>query len=255
MTLTWLSPFRVKVGLLASLLTVAGLRLGGTGDISWLLPTTMFATASAAMIQNDWRDRYHDRAKGKTLASDQPEAFLILTACVWVLVAILIIAASLQDTRLATPLTAIAVASLVYSETRRIPLLPTILVATVSASPVLLAVFVHGSTREVWLLFTSATLIVLGREITKDIEDAEIDLGYKWTIPISIGGRNARLVSLVTVSAALMMVVGISPQALYGTPFVVLFGVELMRKDSPVAARRHLDALLLLATIWLIISN
>ena len=42
-------------------------------------------------------------------------------------------------------------------------------------------------------LFGAAALLVFGREILKDVEDEEIDGGYKWTIPLAYGNRAARM--------------------------------------------------------------
>ena len=251
----WIKPLRLQVGCLASLLTVAGLRVAGITSTMWILPTTVFAITCATMVQNDWRDRFHDVEKGKDLAFRYAKGFLALTIFAWATAIALTAVMWLMDGRLAVLAVLVIIVGMTYSEARQIAGASTLLVAVTSASPALFPVFIEKGSLGTWLLFLSAALVILGREVTKDIDDMNIDAGYKKTIPLLVGESRARVSAATAGVLALIVAAGISPAILLGLPLVLGAGNELLRGGKPKTARLYLDAALVLVTLWLVLSN
>ncbi len=78
---------------------------------------------------------------------------------------------------------------LIYSETRRFPLIPIILVSFTSTAPILFPIFLGYNVAALWYLFIGTVLIIFSREMVKDIEDMAIDHGYKWTLALHFNDR------------------------------------------------------------------
>jgi 4-hydroxybenzoate polyprenyltransferase len=108
--------------LLAALLTVAAFHLADL-PTSWLVVATIFFIACSSMLQNDWRDRYHDDQKGKDIALRYPRKFLSLVSIFWIIVGGCIVLSFMQNFHTGLALVAIALIGLIYSEVRKIPLL------------------------------------------------------------------------------------------------------------------------------------
>lgn len=250
----WLKSVRLPICLLAGLLTIAGFRLGGT-PISWLALVAVFFIACSTMLQNDWRDRRHDSHKGKILALQHPRTFLVLLLAFWFVVCVLMFVATIENSKVGAALAAMAFAGLVYSETRRVPMMSIALVALTSGSPAILSVMAGADMNKAWPLFLSATLIVFGREITKDIDDHRIDGGYKWTIPLVIGNKRAKAIAVVTIMVGLAVAVKLSmavlPASLPATVGVIL----LVRGAQPKTARICIDVGVALTVLTLIVLS
>ena len=59
-------------------------KYAGIKPESLTLITLLFVIAST-MLQNDWRDRFHDIEKGKTFASERPALFLCWLILFWII--------------------------------------------------------------------------------------------------------------------------------------------------------------------------
>lgn len=252
--LAWLFSLRVPICLLAGLQAIASFRLTGTPP-SWLAVVTVFFIASATMLQNDWRDRRHDFWKGKTLATNNPQTFLTVLAAFWGISAGLISIAAAGSGSLGIALAAMAIIGLTYSETRRIPMVPVLLVSLTSASPSLLPATTSANVGTVWPFFASLFLILFGREVTKDLDDARLDAGYKWTIPVVWGSQPARIVAAVTVLAGLAALLMVSLLTLPGS-LIAIFGIVLLILGAnPKISRACLDVGMTLTILTLIVCG
>lgn len=247
----WIKSLRLSVCVLASFLAITGFTLAGTG-ISWVAVMAVFFGTSATMLQNDWRDRFHDIRKGKVLAYQHAGKFLTLLLTFWLVSGGLIALAAVHDTSVGIALAILAVAGVVYSETRMIPFVPIVLVSLVSASPAALPLAAGANSEKLWLLFLSATLVVFAREITKDLDDKRIDGGYKWTIPLAIGEQRSRILAAVVVVAGLAAAAKVSLAILPAASLTVIAAVALVRGAEPSTSRKYIDAGMALVILTLI---
>ncbi len=248
----WIQCLRLPICVLASALTVTSFRIVGQ-DVPWAQVAAVFCIAVATMLQNDWRDRVNDTRKGKRLAFDHPEAFLGLLLVFWSVSVGLILSVAHQSFEAAWLLSAMALAGIVYSETRQIPLVPVVIVSLTSASSTLLPVASDAHSEPPWLLFLSAALVIFAREIINDLEDTAVDRGYKWTIPLAIGEKRARRVAAIVAVAGFIAVVRVSLAAI-PTLLVASVGVgSLICNTSPSKSRLYLDVGLALTMLTLII--
>lgn len=247
----WIKSLRLSVCVLASFLAITGFVLAGTG-ISWVAVAAVFFIASATMLQNDWRDRFHDIRKGKVLAYQHAGKFLALLSMFWLVSGGLIALASVHDTSIGIALAILAVAGVVYSETRMIPFVPIALVSLVSASPAALPLAAGANSEKLWLLFLSATLVVFAREITKDLDDKQIDGGYKWTIPLAFGKQRSRILAAVIIVAGFVAAAKVSLLILPAASLAVIASVALVRGMEPSTSRKYLDAGMALVILTLI---
>jgi 4-hydroxybenzoate polyprenyltransferase len=139
----WIKALRLPAVLLAGLLTLASFKISGLLLSEAILPAlTVILVASAYMVQNDWRDRFHDVKKGKTLAFSQSNKFLLFVVIIWTLALVSIVLTWRQDDRFGVFLVSIFLLGLVHPETRRIALVPITLTAVISASSALFPVFI-----------------------------------------------------------------------------------------------------------------
>jgi 4-hydroxybenzoate polyprenyltransferase len=251
--IAWLKALRLPICFLYGLLVITGFRLGGI-KISWIVVSAVFFTACSIMLQNDWRDRYHDSRKNKMLVLQHSQSFLIFLITFWLITCGLIFVAASRSVGIGMALSAIALAGFIYSETRKIPMAPVMLVALTSGSPVLLSIVTGADGNKIWLLFLSITLIIFGREITKDLDDEWMDGGYKWTIPLKIGRKRAKAIAISTILAGLVVATQISPMVLPSMVFAI-FGVMMLIYDfQPRISRFYLDvgvAFVLITIIFL----
>lgn len=249
--LEWLFSLRVPICLLAGLQAIASFRLAGTPP-SWLAVLAVFFIASATMLQNDWRDRRHDYWKGKTLATNNPQTFLAVLAACWGISAGLILIAAVGNENLGIALAAMAVVGLVYSETRRIPLAPVVLVSLTAASPSLLPAAAGANPGTVLPLFVPLFLIVFGREVTKDLDDARLDAGYKWTIPVVWGNQPAKVIAAVAIILGLAALLKVSLLTMPGS-LIAMFGIALLIPGAnPKICRVFLDVGMILTILTLL---
>ena len=248
----WVKSLSLLVCILASFLTITSFKLAGTG-IPWVVVAAVFFITSATMLHNDWHDRFHDVRKGKMLALQHPGAFLLWLAAFWATAVGLIAIVAVQDTRLGIGLAIMQVVGLLHPEARMIPLVPIALVSLASASPAVLPLAAGANSEKLWPLFLSVALVIFGREITKDIDDKEIDGGYKWTIPLMLGEQRSRIMAAVAIVASLAVAVAkVSLMVLPGACLALLAAVALVRGKDPSTSRQYLDLGMAFVTLTLI---
>lgn len=216
----WIKALRLPISILAGLLTVVSFKLVGLTSRSWLPALAVVAIACAHMVQNDWRDRFHDLKKGKDLAARHPRAFFVFTAIVWSIAAFLTLAVWRQDDRMGLIPACAMLVGFIHPETRRILLMPTTLGAITAASPVLFPVLVGNGSSAIWLLFVATAMVIFAREILKDLDDLSVDRGYKWTLPLKIGvDRSYTLVAALCLGSVVIAAM-ISASTLVGAPLI-----------------------------------
>ncbi len=236
----WVKSLRLSVCFLASLLTVTGFRVAGLAT-PWAAVAAVFFITCATMLQNDWRDKYHDSRKGKTLALQQQGAFLVWLLVFWAVCGGLIIVAAVHNAGVGIALAILALVGIAYSETRRIPLVPVTLVSLASASPVALPLFSGANPERFWLLFLSVSLVIFAREITKDLEDMHIDGDYKWTLPLALGDQRSRIIAAVAVVAGFLALANMSLTILPAASLMFVGAILLVRGARPRTSRKWLD--------------
>ncbi len=116
-----------------------------------------------------------------------------------------------------------------------------IIIGLLTGAPFLLGASISGVSMIISWIFLMAVLANISRELTKDIEDAEMDRSKRTTLPMRIGRRNsacisaALMVSAVLVSFVPVIVHGLDP--LYIIPvgladIVFLLSLAGIFKDS-----------------------
>jgi len=80
-------------------------------------------------------------------------------------------------------------------------------IAWLTASLFLFGAVSVGRIYPIWALFVAAFMATLSREIMKDMEDIQADIGRRRTFPMTAGIKNASTVS----AAALVGAIGVSP--------------------------------------------
>lgn len=229
---SWIRSVRPLVSVFSGALVLVGFRIvHNINHAAQLLAATITAICIVTMLQNDWRDRWQDAKKGKSLACNHPHAFLAWTAFWWALSIVLVGVSSIQTPHAACLLIGLLVVAGIYSETRRIPFLPIILVSIVSSSPLLLPIAMGRSSDLLVRLFFGATAMIFAREILKDIEDLPIDCGYKWTIPVAFGERSARIVAMCCLVAALATLLSVMSWLL--TPILFAIVATSLQGKNP----------------------
>lgn len=221
----YVKALRLPIVVMAGLLAVTAFRVSVWQPDAYLVALFIVIVASSTMAHNDWRDKDHDAKKGKDFALKHRRSFGLFVLVFWV--CSLALAATLWAVNPWWGILSggIILSGLLYSETRRIPLLPQSLVALTSASPTLYAGL---SDHRVLALFIASALLIFAREILKDSEDCPFDAGYKWTLPLAIGNRASKLCSGVTLIIVPFVVLEISTKTLAGMPFLAVTALLLI---------------------------
>lgn len=232
-----------------------------------LLALEAFLVATFAMLHNDYVDRVNDLKKGRQLAFQHPKQFRIVLIVGWIIIwAIALI--PLSSYKFIIP---IIVISMMYSYTRKIPYLPNLLVAFASASPLIWANSVSIpiiSATPNSFMFLAVLSCILGREIVKDIEDAEVDVGWKYT-PVSLGWFSkeseqrlaCHLIGGGVGWCILATLIRISQGSIIGiliyvvAVFVCWYGsILLYSQDTPEQEKKYFDRGMMLLLFSLIIA-
>ncbi len=194
--------------------------LVGTGRIRGTLFTAVFAASSFRLVErevslgvvvlcagaftlahmsimtfNDWKDRVHDRAKGKTLASDHPLLFKRYLVGLLAATLLGVMVLGVVSTWLMLYCAGVLAFGIVYSYVERVFVLNNLIVAACGAAPVLPgAVYTGRIPMEVWLWYTVFFALVLGREIIRDIHDHHLDEVHslKQTLSTRLGRTSAK---------------------------------------------------------------
>ncbi len=232
---------RASMGCLAVGLAASAFRLAKL-PLSFVTLAAVFCLFCTVRLQNDWRDRFHDIKKGKIFATARPKLFLLLLLLFWAVCAALIGLIALQNATLALLLTVIALAALLYSETRKLPWVPICLSAIMSAIPAFLPSAFRTDVDRLLPLFVAAALLIFGREILKDLEDKSIDPGYKWTIPVAYGDYAAKWLGIASIAGACAAAATISPFVSAGILVACVGLVQFFRNAYPAKIMNWLDA-------------
>lgn len=166
--------------ILAALLVHAGFTISHQ-PTNWLLVALVFCITGMTMLQNDYFDRDHDLKKGKDFVFNNHIAVRNALCIIWSLLILISILFLFQSFGQGLILLFCIFVGIFYSFSRKVLFLPALLVGITSSSPTLFA-FVITKSVDCILLFLSVFLVILGREIIKDVEDESIDEGYKKTI-------------------------------------------------------------------------
>ncbi|MBI1907851.1 UbiA prenyltransferase family protein [Candidatus Uhrbacteria bacterium] len=193
------------------------------------------------MVFNDWKDRHHDRKKGKLLASEHPEEVWRYWMRLNAATVVCIIGVAVYDVGTAAFCLGIWLVGVGYSFVPHWYLVQNILVAVCAGAPALLGgvwsrAFDHQAA---CTFFVLAALIFIG-EVYKDIEDARIDPGYKATIPVRLGHVHAVafLIAFIFVPAAGMALHpngAIRQIAFAGLPFMMVSQAYMLLSRPSVA--------------------
>lgn len=236
----WLKVLRLQTCIFASLLVIAGFVLA-KADVLWVVVIAVFFITSVTMLQNDYRDRFHDVQKGKVLAYKNQKTFLGLLGIFWITSISLIIFVAINNPKFGIVLTAFAIIGATYSEIRMIPFIPITVVSLTSASLVIIPFVNDSNPKKLWLLFLSVLFVIFAREIMKDLDDKEIDKGYKWTIPLKFGERNSRILATIAILISLSIATMIMPMIILAAPFVFIAIVKLFHNAGTHIDKKYLD--------------
>lgn len=192
----WIKSLRSPRAGVAVLLVLASFKVSHQyiPKEAWAVAFFVVVLCFAVMVWNDWRDRFHDIKKGKLLASSRHRAFLFYAALLWLGSITLALTLAFLNKFFAVIAITLIIGGLVYSELRKIFIVPTLAVAVISATPIFFALVSQSASSPdaLWWLFIIVVAVIFAREVMKDLEDKNIDFGYKATLPLIIGDLNSR---------------------------------------------------------------
>ncbi len=213
----------------------------------------LFFVIAVTMLQNDWRDRVHDINKRKTFAHEKPVIFLSWLILFWIVCGIQIIMLSYNFPATSFLLLGMAFVGLIYSEARHIHLLSVFLVTFTVASSELIPVTFGAKLSTVLGLLITTSLIIFGRETLHDIADTDVDKGYKKTLPLYIGNKSTRIISLIALIIGCCFAVIISPISLIGSVFILWGLTKVMKDESLKWVRNRIDFGLIILSLSLLL--
>jgi geranylgeranylglycerol-phosphate geranylgeranyltransferase len=120
----------------------------------------------------------------------------------------------------------------------------------------------HEAWATVLILFTLAFFASAGREVTKDIQDMEADMGSRVTLPMGVGvGLATGVASIFIVAAVAMSPFPFWPLGTMGWPYlavvlaadvVFLYSLSIVRREPRGAQRLHKYGMLLALLAFLV---
>lgn len=193
----WIKSIRPLMAVFSFLLVLAGFRLCyGYVPSDALLPAlTTAVICSSCMCWNNWRDRFHNRHLGRTLATNQPKTYFCFTISMLLVSGLLTFLLFRQEPKFILIASVMITLGLIYSETRKIVFVQNLIVSICSACPVLFPVTTGDCTTSLWTLFLGVMLMIYGREVIKDIFHCEYDLNWKNTFPVILGNTKSKLIA------------------------------------------------------------
>lgn len=237
---------RPQSSLPAAFLVHVGSRLNNQRT-NWLLVFIMFAITALIMLQNDYFDSEHDFfKKNKRFVYENKKIIFYILIFSWPMI---FLVTFLFTLKIQLFLLVISIVGFFYSFLRKIFLLPLLTIAVLSGLPIIL----QGNISQTTILFISVTIItILGREILKDIEDKDVDFGYKKTLAtetsFSIRSLHRFVVFLLLTSLAIFTFFILratrTEQALSLIPVVFIFMAiyKLLKTDkSATIAKKYFD--------------
>lgn len=248
----YIKALRLPIVVMAGLLAITAFRVSVWSADAFRVAVFIVIVGFATMAHNDWRDRECDARKGKTFALNHSKPLGVMVMLLWLASLIGAIGLWIVNPWYGVLSGLIILSGLVYSETRRIPLLPASLVALTSASTVLYA---GPSDHRVMSLFLTSAFLIFGREILKDLDDYPHDDGYKWTLPLAIGSRSAKLCSSAILLLVPLLALGISTKTLVGMPLLVISASCLILDRNHRNSKGLLDIGMATIIITLLVSG
>lgn len=180
---------RPLVSLYVFLLTILSFAFYGTVPWSLALSTALCLAVICSSIQlfNDYRDRKHDVRKGKFFALQNSRLLLDFWFLVNSAAAVSIMVVSSMSTGVAIFCAVIWVLGIAYSFLQKVFIVQNFIVALCASLPSLCGhVFYcgHDVGYRSGIIFVILLAIVFVREVIKDIQDRNIDRGWKNTLPV-----------------------------------------------------------------------
>ena len=249
----WMRSLRLSVCIFASLLVFVSFKICHIASSnSLILGFGVLAIACATMVHNDWRDRFHDIRKGKTLAFSKPEKYILFDVMMWIIAFSITAAVSFQSPRQSLLLWAAIASGLAYSETRKIPMVPIFMVSFTSASATLFPNFGGHNSHKLWLFFFAILVVIFGREIIKDLEDVSVDKGYKWTLPQIIGNHWCEIIAGISLAVSFILMILLCSYVIIWLPFPMLSAFLLVFEHKHKLSKKFADVgmALAIATIF-----
>lgn len=248
----YIKALRLPIVVMAGLLAITAFRISEWKVDAWFVALFVVIVASATMMHNDLRDKEHDAEQGKTFALANQKILGAVLIFLWTLSLSMAVFLWVINPWYGILSVLIMISGLIYSEIRRIPLLPAVLVAVTAASP---ALYAGPSDHRVLFLFLASALLILAREIIKDLDDHLYDFGYKWTIPVVFGRRTAKLCAGIIVLLVPLVALDVSDKILLGTPFLSMSALYLILGQDHRIARVLLDVGMVVIVFTLLISG
>ncbi len=211
------------------------------------------------MTFNDWVDRHHDRQKGKFFASEHPKEIWSYWVVLSAVTCGILLLLGLHDEWLALYCVLVWLAGLLYSFVPHWYIGQNLIVALSCGSPALCAaVYFQRLNTESVLTFLMFAGLLFVNEIHKDIEDAEIDHGYKATLPVRNGHKTTVFISigLVSVPATVMV---LHPNewvfwiASVGLPLLVLSQASMLQQPEYVARAKKVVEWVVVTTLLVLL--
>lgn len=197
----WLKAFRLKMAVFAILLVMCSFVLENeTIDIYvWLIALVVTLGTINTMLTNDYVDREHDKLKGKNFASENENVLFPVVVILWAIIIMLSLVVMFYSRYQGGILLVCAYVGIMYSFTRKFPMLSAFSVALASALITLLPLAKSGMSV---VLFSSTFLFIFAREIVKDVDDKKIDERidekgnvYKKTLPVILNTETALIIA------------------------------------------------------------
>lgn len=250
----WIKSLRLPACFFYSLIVIVSFKISDLAPENlWLYISSAFFISCASMVQNDWRDRHHDLKKGKCLVLENEWKYFGLVVLMWVVAFSMAIAMAILMPKAVSVIPwAMIFLGLVYSETRKIFLLPMTLIALTAASSALFPVFQNYHHPIIWMFSVAMFVASLTHEIIKDLEDWTVDIGYKNTLPRKIGTRSSEMVAGILMILAFGLMALITSVTLAGLPFCAIAYYCLFKKRTYLAAKRFFDGGIITATLVLL---
>lgn len=244
----WIKVVRPTSIFAAGLFSVVGFRISEWNNLAILVVIFTVFVGSAIMTHNDWRDRFHDKQKGKTFALEHCKIFPNLVIFLWTCAAAW--AAFLLEVNYLFGILSfgIIITGLIYSEILKIPFVPNFVVAMTNASLVLYSI-IFSPSKAGWLLFAAIMFFILAKEILKDLDDFDIDEGHKWTWPLQIGVKRSKILSGIFFLISYGCLVGISLKALIGAPLFIITSIMLIANQNYKFAKKIGDGGILICLV------
>jgi len=236
----------LKTALVATFSAIVSFRISNWSNIAFLVAIFGIMATFSTLVYDDWRDRLLDVAMGK--ATPTFAIFFVFFALAIMMVGVFVFATSLDQTAKTSfgfLSLAIIIAGLCYQNVRKIPFMPISIVAITAASGTLYPILI-SPTRQSWLLFAAAALLIVSRETIKDIGDYATDIGMneryqKWTLPVAIGIKHSKIIAILLIFVSLIILAEISFVILVSIPLFLLSTFRLIANKESESVKSTFD--------------